>query len=169
MNLASMVLAWPPSYLFKKDYLKTEIKYSQGTASEMQVASHLTSCDSLFVPPLSQKLGIKDYAKKIVENSVTFEAWSRNELVGLVAAYFNNKEEKESYITNVSVVKDFGGQGIANTLLTNCIGYAIQNKFVSIALEVNKESKGAVALYMKNNFIQTGTQGDTIKMKNSLI
>ncbi|MEO5942089.1 MAG: GNAT family N-acetyltransferase [Ferruginibacter sp.] len=148
--------------------MKNEIKYNIGTATEMDVASHLTSCNSLFVPPLSQKLTIKDYAKKIVENSVTFEAWSREELVGLVAAYFNNKEEREGYITNVSVVKDFGGQGIANTLLNNCIDYAIQNKFVSIALEVTKESNGAIALYLKNNFQQTGTQGETIKMKNNL-
>lgn len=148
--------------------MENEIKYNIGTATEMEVASHLKSCNSLFIPPLNQKLAIKDYAKKIVENSITFEAWRREELVGLVAAYFNNIKENEGYITNVSVIKNFGGQGIANTLINNCIGYAIENKFVSIALEVNKESKGAVALYLKNNFKQTGTQGDNLKMKINL-
>ena len=68
----------------------THIQYKTKTASVDHILAHLNSCNLNFTLPLSEKVDLVGYAHKIYENSVTFEAWFNETLVGLVAAYFNN-------------------------------------------------------------------------------
>lgn len=145
--------------------LQNKIIYKTGTASETQIAQHLTLCNNQFVPPLNQKVNIIVYAKKIAENSVTFEAWNNTELAGLVAAYFNDEKKGTVYITNVSTLKIFRGVGIATTLIKMCIENAAAQKFEAIILEVDKDNETALALYKKNKFIQMGIKNHSVIMR----
>ncbi|MEP6711602.1 MAG: GNAT family N-acetyltransferase [Ferruginibacter sp.] len=145
--------------------LQNKIIYKTGTASETQIAQHLTLCNNQFVPPLNQKVNIIVYAKKIAENSVTFEAWNNTELAGLVAAYFNDEKKVTVYITNVSTLKIFRGVGIATTLIKMCIENAAAQKFEAIILEVDKDNETALALYKKNKFIQMGIKNHSVIMR----
>src|SRR5436190_21860381 len=97
--------------------LQETIIYKTGTASFSAVFTHLAKCNNDFVPPLSNKVDLELYSKKIAENSVTFEAWINDELVGLIAAYFNDLKQETGYITNVSTIKEYSGKGIASQLL----------------------------------------------------
>lgn len=144
------------------------IIYKEKTASLHQVITHLTKCSSNFIPPLIQTTDIASYSKKIVENSITFEAWVNNELTGLIAAYFNDEKNLIGFITNVSTLKEYGGRGIASQLLRNCIQYGVLKQFKSICLEVNFHNKNAVHLYNKYGFETTGKKQDTIMMKKDL-
>lgn len=148
--------------------LEQKIQYKTNTALFDDVNRHLSACDKNFIPHLSQKVNIAIYAKKIVENSVTFEAWYNAELVGLIAAYCNDVENKKVFITNVSTITQHLGKGIASTLIKQCIEYATKNKFTEILLEVNSNSINALKLYSKNNFIQTGIKNETIIMQHKL-
>ena len=67
-------------------------------ASEIEIAEHLTRCDTDFVPPLSGRVEINDYVQKIFGKATTFEAWSSGALVGLVATYCNDQEKRIAYI-----------------------------------------------------------------------
>ncbi len=128
------------------------VNYMQKTATYADVVEHLLKCDDDFIPKLSEKVDITDYSKKIIQNSITFEAWQNDELIGLVAAYFNDTETKTGFITNVSILKKNFGTGIATALLAMCQKYAIANNFKKIKLEVFSNNLNAVKLYKKNNF-----------------
>ena len=85
------------------------VRYAVANASREELSAHLVRCDPHFVPRLSERLDIVSYAQKIHEKAVTFEAWNGGSLVGLVAAYMNDPDGREAYVTNVSVEVAFQG------------------------------------------------------------
>lgn len=170
MNSAAMVLGSPfwkndPEPHTLKVMEENEIIYKLKTATEKSIYLHLKECNNEFFPPLDEKVNINEYAKKIFEKAITFEAWDNNRLTGLIAAYFNNMESHSAFITNVSVTKKNMGLGIASRLLYNCMEYARQKGFKEIQLEVNKENAPAINFYRKFNFINCGSDSDTMNMK----
>lgn len=118
------------------------MEYRQNTAGYDDIATHFAACDSDFIRDLSSRVDLKDYINKILVNAIRYEAWSSNRLVGLLAVYTNPEFD---FITNVSVVKDFAGQGTASALLKQCIDHS-KNE---IKLEVASHNKAAQALYKK--------------------
>ncbi len=171
MSLESTVLELPNYSQFNHLCIQMSLPiifYKEKTASVQQVITHLTKCGSNFVPPLNQTVDISAYSKKIVENSITFEAWIDNELAGLIAAYFNDEKKITGFITNVSTVINYSGRGIASQLLQNCIHYGVKHQFESICLEVNDLNKSAIHLYNKYGFNKTGNNNKNVLMKKDL-
>ena len=56
--------------------MNSTIKFFLNKASETDIAEHLEACDADFVPPLTGRVEINSYAKKIVSKATRFEAWS---------------------------------------------------------------------------------------------
>lgn len=119
----------------------------------VEIAEHLYCCDADFVPPLSGRVKINDYAQKIAEKATRFEAWSGGALVGLVAAYCNDHEKRIAYITSVSVMKEWSGQGIAARLMSWCIEHAKVWGMKQICLEVASDNALAIRLYERSGFV----------------
>jgi ribosomal protein S18 acetylase RimI-like enzyme len=122
-------------------------------ASEAEIAEHLSCCDADFVPPLSGRVEINDYAKKIASKATRFEAWSGGTLVGLVAAYCNDREKHIAYITSVSVLHEWMGKGVSARLMSRCIEHAKAFGMRQISLEVANDNTPAIRLYEKNGFV----------------
>jgi ribosomal protein S18 acetylase RimI-like enzyme len=127
--------------------------YLLNKASEAEIVDHLRACDADFMPPLSGRGEIKDYARKITSKATRFEAWSGGTLVGLVAAYCNDQEKRIAYITSVSVLRAWTGKGIAEHLMSQCIEYATVSELRQISLEVASDNTPAIKLYEKNGFV----------------
>lgn len=140
------------------------INYNINTATSDDIDIHLTACNDNFIPALSEKVDIADYALKLSKHAVNFEAWDGGVLAGLIAAYFNDTENGLGYITNVSTVAAYSGRGIASNLLKRCIAYGREQQFESIGLEVNKQSLAAVNLYQKFGFVTVGETDTMLKM-----
>lgn len=138
--------------------------YKIGTAGKSEILQHLLECDSSFVPLLSDRVNIDEYAEKVAGKAITFEAWDENRLAGLVAVYIN-MDSLTAFITNVSVLNKCSGKGIARKLMFHCIEYAGTNGFKRIQLEVNKNNTKAISLYKGLNFIEYGSQGETLSME----
>lgn len=134
--------------------------YKIESAEVKDVLAHLIKCKDNFIPGLDETVDIPAYSKKIAENSVTFEAWLNDELIGLIAAYINDEKKHTAFITNVSLIKEFSGRGIASQLLTDCINFAKDQNFKEIVLEVNSSSRQALKLYEKFHFSEKATKGD---------
>ena len=128
------------------------IEYTVNTASEGTISEHLRKCDGDFNPPLSQQVDIKDYARKIKLNAVLFEAWSNNTLVGLVAIYCNDKEQRTAFVTSVSVLKNWTGNGIAMELMAIFLEKMQNIGVKKISLEVGVNNHSAINLYEKKRF-----------------
>jgi ribosomal protein S18 acetylase RimI-like enzyme len=132
--------------------MSASINYLLNQASEAQIAAHLQCCDVDFVPPLSTRVELGDYAKKLASKATRFEAWSDGTLIGLVAAYCNDQASRIAYITSVSVLKQWSGQGIAARLVNLCIQHAKDAGMHKIRLEVAQANTPAIQLYKKNGF-----------------
>jgi len=144
-------------------------------AGAIQIAAHLRACDNMFVPPLSGRVDIDSYAKKIADKSIRFEGWVEGELVGLVAVYCNDGAAPFAYITSVSVLPQWGGRGIASQLVECCIDHVRKLGVMQIELEVDEKNHAAGNLYKKHGFtikkkdaysaIMCLTMGNEIKME----
>lgn len=137
--------------------MKESILYKFDKASEEQIAVHLLECDTDFVPPLSERVIIKEYAKKISCHASRFEAWHGKRLIGLVAIYLNDQNnEQVAFITSVSVHRDFYGLGIAGNLMGRCIDKLKNFGTKQIRLEVASKNLRAVRLYEQKGFVVSG-------------
>jgi GNAT superfamily N-acetyltransferase len=140
------------------------VEYSFNKASEAEIAEHLTLCDVDFVPPLSCRVDIRDYAKKIASNAVRFEAWLDCKLIGLVAAYCNDGDKLIAYITSVSILREWTKNGIGANLLCQCVEYAKSLGIRNISLEVEASNVAAIKLYEKSGFIADNVDESFVKM-----
>ena len=145
--------------------MSATIEFKLNTATAKDIAEHLDRCDDTFVPPLSSRTEIDDYAQKVKRHAVRFEAWADGTLVALVAAYFNDQQRILGYITNVSVEARYRRTGIASQLLVKCIQSSEQRGLERVELEVDSANAAAVDLYRKHGFAVCGVPGRTIVMR----
>lgn len=163
-----MGLAWRNWKLRRFQIMRKMVVYKVNYAKKNDIYHHLIECSRLFIPPLSSNVHIEDYTQKIVEKADTFEAWSKGKLIGLIAAYCNNFDDREAYITSVSVIESFSGMGIASELLSICITHVENIKFNWIKLKVNKNSKKARNLYHKYDFQEIDSEDDFVLMRRKV-
>ena len=142
----------------------TGVIYKVKTASQEAIYQHLLACDRYFKPALSKKVVISEYSKKIFDKAITFEAWNKAILSGLLATYFD-EISKSAFITNVSVVESAIKTGIASQLMKMCIEYAFHVHAKEIILEVNSQNSHAIGLYEKFLFKHSQTNGEEYVMR----
>jgi len=128
------------------------IEYRTNTASASEIAEHLRQCDADFVPPLSGRVAIDEYAKRIAERSIRLEAWAGSALIGLVAVYTNDLVTRIAFITSVSVRREWMGEGLAGQLLRQSLEAAAARGMQRIRLEVGSENEPAIRLYEASGF-----------------
>lgn len=141
------------------------IQYTQGTASESDILTHLTQCNRQFIPPLDQRVDLPEYTKKIFQRAVRFEAWRQDVLAGLLAAYFNDYDNGTAYITNISVLENQRGGEIATVLMGMSREYALRHCFKVVLLHVARKNRCAIHLYEKNGFRISDEKNDVVTMK----
>jgi N-acetylglutamate synthase-like GNAT family acetyltransferase len=141
------------------------VEFKSDCASISEIYDFLKSCDADFVPHLSSRVNITEYAKKISQNGNLFEAWCEDKLVGLVALYCNDKENGIAYITNVNVERSFMRGGIATKLVHNAIELAKSSKMQQIYLEVAINNSSARKFYELIGFTSSVSSADKITMK----
>jgi ribosomal protein S18 acetylase RimI-like enzyme len=150
------------------DVEQTHVEFKTKTASVQAVTEHLKTCANTFDPPLHTHVNIEAYSQKIVDKAVTFEAWDNGQLVGLVAAYFNDLQSKTGYITSVSTLPHYQGRGIAKNLLTTSLEHGKSLGFLKVGLEVSERNTPAINLYSQSGFLVIGRKGATLVMQGSL-
>lgn len=144
--------------------MSATVEFLLNKASAVQITDHLLCCDTDFVPPLSGRVEIRDYAKKIASKATRFEAWSGGIPVGLVAAYCNDQENRIAYITSVSVLKEWTRKGIAAGLVGQCVEHAKVSGMRQISLAVAADNTPAIKLYEKSGFIVSKANGPFVGM-----
>jgi ribosomal protein S18 acetylase RimI-like enzyme len=141
-----------------------EVIYRINSANAGRIAEHLRLCDAQFVPTLSARVDIGEYAQKIAGRAVQFEAWSDGSLIGLVAAYADDAIRRVAFITSVSVLSGWTGRGIGTRLMRDCIEYAKLNGMRKVRLDVAAEQTAAIRLYEKCGFSGGDARGAILGM-----
>jgi len=144
------------------------ISYSSNSATVDQLSDHLRRCDRGYVPPLSERVVIDDYARKIAKRATRFEAWSDGGLVGLVAAYLPTAVDDPVFITDVSVHPEHRGRRVASVLLDECAAFARGHGVHRLQLEVDRQNRPAIALYEASGFHAISDAGDNVTMERSV-
>lgn len=137
--------------------------FAENRATGRDIEAHLAACDSSFTPPLSQRVAIGEYARKLRERAHTFEAWDGGTLSGLVAAYMN-AATRSCFVTNVSVLPSASGRGVGSALMGRCIERARSSGMQEVALRVSAVSARAVRLYQRHGLRVTGREGEELAM-----
>ena len=140
-------------------------EYATQRAGVGAVLRHLQACDAAFHPPLSARVDLAVYADKLAEHALRMEAWVGGELVGLVAVYCNAPDRGTAFVSNVSVLPGYTGQGIARQLMRNAIAHVRALNFATLSLEVDPRAVAAIRLYAALGFqAATGTDAVTQRM-----
>lgn len=142
----------------------SEIVYRVATACVDDIHQHLLACDKNYTPALSARLNIGEYAKKLESKARNFEAWNDNRLIGLVSVYLNSASGI-AFISNVSVVSEFTGHGIASSLIERALVESSLIGCHDVALEVSRDAAGALALYGKLGFVTSSEVHDSNQLK----
>ncbi len=133
-----------------------------------EIATHLARVDDSFEPSLSSRIDIQAYAQRLRDHAVRFETWRGEELIGLVAIYCNRPDKGKAFVTNVSVLPQCQGCGIAKLLMRRSIKYVRALGFRRLELEVDQRNLPAVWLYQKLGLITLRSNGSTLIMGMAL-
>ena len=133
--------------------------------SAPDIYDYLRNNENLFVPPLSVRLDLKSYSKKLHKYAVHFCAFDYNRLVGLIACYFNDLTKKTAFISSVSVVKEFQEMGVFSALFSLVRNYGVLNQFNNLQLEVNSENQNAIKIYKKIGFEDIDHKNQIVTME----
>jgi ribosomal protein S18 acetylase RimI-like enzyme len=145
-----------------------ELVFDTNRADVASIEAHLKICDTHFVPHLSKVVDLAAYATKLLSQGLLFEAWLGGRIVGLVAGYANDPQHEDSFISNVSILPDWHGQGVANQLLSTFIDHVRNKGFTRVVLKVDARNDRAQSLYRKHGFINGPSEGNVLEMRLKL-
>lgn len=117
--------------------------------------------DGEFVPPLSTRIDLEQYSKKMDEYATVLAALSANgDLKGAIAFYCNDIQTKVAYITYLGVARFARGQGLGSALLDACIAKCAEVGMLRIDVKTWESNAPAIRLYQSRLFEVKGLESD---------
>jgi ribosomal protein S18 acetylase RimI-like enzyme len=132
--------------------------------TESEIYDYISVNDQIFIPSLSSRLEIKNFAVKLNKYAVHFCATEKERLVGFTGCYFNDPAKKTGFISTLSVVSEIQGKKVAGRLLKSVINYGIINEFKQIRLHVYISNLPAIRLYSGHGFFEVSRNINQLEM-----
>ncbi|MBN1294979.1 MAG: hypothetical protein JXB48_24295, partial [Candidatus Latescibacteria bacterium] len=63
------------------------------------ILEFITKLDDDFIPPLSSRVNLNDYAQKIIEKAYCIVGIENNKIIALISFYMNDTIRKKAFIT----------------------------------------------------------------------
>lgn len=130
------------------------MEFCFGNLGFEQVLVFLRETDNEFKHPLSEKVDLEDYARKLSQYSSFSYCIDQNEMIGMISCYTNRPPE--GYISNVCVKSKFQGRGVFGNLLKRLLKEVVALGIDVIRLEVDEDNVTAQSVYLKNGFVFCG-------------
>lgn len=111
----------------------------------------LKRVDSDFSPSLSSRVNLEQYALKLLKISTVFGVSKQSKLVGAIAVYMNDLDNKIAYCPFISILPNSRGQGFSQLLLELAIVELKSKQFNKLSLTVRADNP-ARYLYKKVGF-----------------
>lgn len=128
-------------------------KFELDKSNLTDILNHLVRCDKLFNTPLSKKVDMLEYSKKIFTLASRVEYWDGMELRGLIAIYLNDFNSLKAFITNVTIENNLQSQGLGSKMLNVAFNLAVEKGFKVVSLEVDSKNIRAIRFYETNGFV----------------
>lgn len=126
------------------------MKYSFSKLSFEQVRQFLWETDNEFSTPLSSKVNIDDYAKKLSDFSHFAYCVDDDQIIGMISCYTNNPPV--GYISNVCVKSEYQNKGIFSVMLSTLIDSLKDLEIKTLKLEVDDNNAKAQDVYLRKGF-----------------
>lgn len=117
-----------------------------------QIVVFLKSLSDDFPVPLSSKVDIPNYVRKMFDSGTVLVARCGGEIVGAAGGYANNHSSHTAYLSVIATSAHFRKQGVAQMLLEAFERSAKADGMTFIHLETHKTNKRALSFYEKNNY-----------------
>lgn len=134
--------------------------------SQSAIEALLGEFDAMFEPCLSERVKIKEYAKKLAENAVWFLAYEQEAILAHCAVYMNQPEN--AFISSIAVRKEMRGKGIGDCLWKSVEKEAKQKGVSRIRLEVIKTNLSGIRFYKKQGCQILEDSGKWLVMEKKL-
>lgn len=126
------------------------LKFSYGKLTFEEVQKFLWETDHEFPIPLSSRVDIDTYAKKLSDFSDFSICRDGECIVGMISCYTNRPPM--GYISNVCIKSSYQGQRIFSVLLHKLVDQVKENGIKIIRLEVDKNNTKAINIYLHCGF-----------------
>ena len=133
-----------------ENIFKTEI-LTPSVIDPEELFHFVCETDSLFTPPLSYRIDIKEYSYKMASKATLFITRQKDEILACNAVYVNPRPGF-SYATFLAVKKEYEHLGIGARLILKAIKYAQQQNSSSYELQMRASNIEMLEFYKKLGF-----------------
>lgn len=123
--------------------------------SKRELIDFIEISSNEFKPPLSYRMKIDDYCKKLIDKASLFITRENDVVVGIAAFYCNDQTEKQAYLSYIYVRPKKRNQGFGQMLLRKAIMHSQKCGMNSMKLETWHDNR-AISLYRRHGFRQVG-------------
>lgn len=122
------------------------------TLGEKELQFLLRDLDRDSQPPLSSRVSLLAYARKLRSCAILLVARQGFNLVGLAAVYCNDRRSRLGFLTYIGVRPETRGFGIGKQLLLSAIRCAEGEGMRELRLEVSPDRPGVQEFYERTGF-----------------
>jgi ribosomal protein S18 acetylase RimI-like enzyme len=142
--------------IFNKDYITEELLYD-----------FLLLVNGQFPIPLNHKSDLRSTANKLFTLGDVFFLKDNKKIIGLVAGYNNNMDNKTGYISILALLQEYRGKGLANKLVETFLENSKKKEMEKVVLFTHSTNKAAINLYKKLGFyvVELRSNGDYLLEK----
>ena len=116
---------------------------------DRRINNFLDEVDDILIPPLSERVNIQQYAKKLAQKAETIFACLGNQDIGSCSVYCN---AEVAFISSFAIKPAYKRMKLGSNMMKRVMEYAKERMCESIQLEVNGKNLGAIAFYKKCGF-----------------
>jgi 1-aminocyclopropane-1-carboxylate deaminase/D-cysteine desulfhydrase-like pyridoxal-dependent ACC family enzyme/GNAT superfamily N-acetyltransferase len=133
-----------------------------------RIVELLQEFGSLLPDPLSERLDLDAYARKILAHADIAFAFIDKTIVGMVVLYANDTETRAAHVPMITVAPFARRKGVGVALMSRAMALARQRKMHSLNLTVLKENSAAIAMYRGLRFRDVSRDGARIVLQAEL-
>ena len=137
------------------------LSYTYGKLPLEEVRTFLLETDNEFPTPLSVRVDIDAYAKKLSEFSEFSLCWDGESIVGMISCYTNRPPL--GYMTHVCVKKQYQAQKVFSKLFQQLRDNAKERGILSFQMEVDVANSNARHIYEHYGFREVEYRLETCK------
>lgn len=142
---------------------KVDIQMVVPPSEKNRIEKQLWELDSVFIPPLTDRVNISEYAEKLANKAQIVYACENGKDCGHCAFYVN-AQESIAFITSIAIEPTYQRRSIGKKLLECVKGYCFERGVDCVRLEVNRTNNDAIQFYQSMKFVKNVCNGEWIEM-----
>lgn len=132
---------------------------------DARIYNFLSEVDHILIPPLSERVDIKEYAKKLAQNAENiFVCWD-NQDAGSCSVYCNSET---AFISSFAVKPVYMRMKLGSKMMEHVINHAKELLCKRIRLEVHTRNLVAIAFYERCGFVCINQEDEWLIMEYKL-